>query len=99
MIMSSPVKRKVASSAGNVSVPTGGKNEVDGGETESLALTLMTGRVSDSVALKRNAAAENGEAAVLNRLSTPRAAKTVANAWIHEEAYSDTHGPVTSDHS
>ncbi len=39
VIMPTPVKRKVASSADNVSVPTGGKNEVDGGETESLALT------------------------------------------------------------
>ena len=35
----------------------------------------------------------------MNRLSTPRAAKTVTKARIHKEAYSDTHGPVASDHS
>jgi hypothetical protein len=81
VIMPTPVKRKVASSAGNVSVPTGGKNEVDGGETESLGLTPKS---NDSVvASKRKTAAESGEAAALNRLSTPRAAKTVAKARIH----------------
>ena len=78
--MPSPVKRKVGSSAGNVSVPTGGKKEVEGGVRCGGDWSAGDMRP----AKKEQDRVEEDEDPKSNCASTPRTAKKVAITRIHE---------------
>jgi hypothetical protein len=77
-------------------MPPKGSGKTDG--KGSVAFPPM--HFAKVAATKRNAAAESSKIAELLTHTFPqRSAKTVANAWIHAEAYPDTHAPVASDQS